>query len=76
MKYLERHLSFHDRYLKIHNKVFCHMSIKMLADLLKALFCNRRAPRLKPSTAARLLSDDDYENQIRRNNWTNGEDII
>ena len=47
MKYLGRHLAFHDRYLKMHDEeVFCHLSLKMIADLLGAFFSSRNAPRL------------------------------
>ena len=77
MKYLGRHLSFHDRYIKMQNKVYCHMSMRMIAELLKALFCNREAPRLNLASGVRLLSDKtEDEFIIDMSRKTNGETII
>jgi len=60
IKYLGRHLSFHDRYIKMEkrNKLYCHMSLKMVADLLKAFFCNRQAPRINYMGNHRFLFSD------------------
>ena len=79
MKYIGRHLSFHDRYLKLHNKIHCHLSIKMVADLIRALFCGRIAPNLKPESSRVLLADttyDAYKDTLRDKPKTRGENII
>ena len=64
IKYIGRHLSFYDRYLKMQSKVFCHMSLKMIADLLQAFVCNRAAPTMAPAANNRLLTDINYKQSL------------
>ena len=76
MKYLGRHLSYHDRCLKLKGKITCHLSMKICADLLRALFCNRKAPHFSKS-ASRLYLKDDVDYATRQDRLrTNGESII
>ena len=51
-------MAFHDRYCKMNNKLHCQMSMKMISDLLKALFCDKQAPRIRHAAYEQLMYRD------------------
>jgi len=73
MKYLERHLCSHKRYLILHSGALkCNLDVKMVADILTALLCDRGASQLEnPDSDLRLRSNKPlkflYESSLPRN---------
>lgn len=52
------------------------MQIKMIADILHALFCSHQAPKILTVSSNKFLSDSQYDESLSRASRTTGDSII